>query len=106
MVGHASGGIGSVLGWFPDADEAALPKPSERVLAVAHSGPAPKYEQYEVPKHEEEYDYMKELYNDGGFVDDMSGNSLSKDLVIKARMLELGFFRICRFTRRSRVSQE
>jgi hypothetical protein len=36
---------------------------------------------------------MEYLYKDGEFVDDISGKSLQKDLVIEARLLELGFFR-------------
>ena len=61
----ASQPLGSVPGWFPDADEAARPKPCNGVLAVAPSDQTSKPQQYEVPKHEEEYDFMKEFTTTG-----------------------------------------
>ena len=48
--------------------------------------------EHAVPEHEEEMK-LGNLYNGAQFIDDMSGKDLDKDLVIKARLLELNFFR-------------
>ena len=62
------------------------------ILAMAPNA-SETQEKFEVPEHEKEADYMRYLYNEGEFVDDLTGRDLSKELVIKARMLELKFFR-------------
>ena len=82
---------GSAQGWFPGADEAATPKPLAGLSALLHANgttnnPLP------VPEHEEEA-HLAELYEGGEFVDDITGKSLDKDMTIKARLLELNFFR-------------
>jgi len=92
MVGHACGGIGSVPGWLPDADEAAMPKPYQGSSDELFSVLEPDANMI-VPEHEEDAENMRRLYLNGDFVDDLSGQNLSKEMVIKARLLELGFFR-------------
>jgi len=83
---------GSVQGWCPGADEAARPEPLSGLSAVLHAHGATSAD-LPVPEHEDEGGVLHKLYEGGEFVDDLSGKDLDKELAIKARLLELNFFR-------------
>ena len=46
-----------------------------------------------VPPHDPEEQHLEMLYGDAEFIDDVSNKGLKKDLAIKARLLEMRFFR-------------
>ena len=47
----------------------------------------------EVPEEDLGLDRLKELYQDLDFVDDLTGEPLDKDEMVKARKLEIEFFK-------------